>query len=220
MKKPISVSRVLAVGAAAVMALTLAGTAFAGTNNGAPSGSHYNLNIIGVPQNKTADMTGSNGHVIFVPLQGKTQIDLTEGDTFQVIDANGTDGAASFMLPNPDPTNSGVTDYSVYARALGIPGGSAEMQTCAITDNTTVCSQYTLDVKRSAGQSKFENVSKELLYIYVASDVYVNGQLVLPAGRYPLFDDALENYFWSYTNNGLKLLQLRFYPISTTVPTS
>src|SRR5438445_10399461 len=40
------------------------------TGNGAPSGAHYNLNIIGVPRDKTADMTGDNGHRIFVPLWG------------------------------------------------------------------------------------------------------------------------------------------------------
>jgi hypothetical protein len=26
-----------------------------------------------------------------------------------------------------------------------------------------------------------------------------------------LFDRCFENYFWNYDNNGLKLLQLRFY---------
>lgn len=32
--------------------------------NGAPSGPHYNLNIIGVENVKKADMTGSNRHTI------------------------------------------------------------------------------------------------------------------------------------------------------------
>jgi hypothetical protein len=32
--------------------------------NGAPSGAHYTLNIIGVPKNKTADMTNNSGHRI------------------------------------------------------------------------------------------------------------------------------------------------------------
>ena len=39
-----------------------------GNGNGVPSGAHYDLNLIGVPQGKTADMTGDNGHRIFVPL--------------------------------------------------------------------------------------------------------------------------------------------------------
>ena len=32
----------------------------------------------------------------------------------------------------------------------------------------------------------------------------------------PLFSSLGTDYFWSYDNNGLKLAQLRFYPISTT----
>src|SRR5436309_16112070 len=49
------------------------------TGNGAPSGPHYNLNIIGVPKTKTADMTNSDGHTIFVPLDGSTKILLSPG---------------------------------------------------------------------------------------------------------------------------------------------
>ncbi|MDA1128364.1 MAG: hypothetical protein O2913_06675 [Chloroflexi bacterium] len=36
--------------------------------------------------------------------------------------------------------------------------------------------------------------------------------------RVALFDAALEGYFWDYDNNGLKIVQLRFYEIPTTVP--
>lgn len=35
--------------------------------------------------------------------------------------------------------------------------------------------------------------------------------------RYPLVSDALSSYFWSYDNQGLRLAQLRFYEVSTTV---
>jgi len=65
------------------------------TGNGAPSGAHYNLNIIGVSKGKSSDMTGDNGHRIFVPLSGTTKIMLSEGD-FAVLDGNGTDGSAAF----------------------------------------------------------------------------------------------------------------------------
>lgn len=182
------------------------------TGNGAPSGSHYNLNLIGVPREKSADMTGNNGHRIFVPLEGSTKILLTEGD-FQVLDANGTDGSASFQLPNPDPENDGVTEYSVYARALGTPGGSSRTTTCA-TDPTTgdeYCSVESMVMVRESGRSRFENVSRQLLYIY--ADIDGDGDIE----RVPLFGDELEDYFWQYDNNGLKLVQLRFYPISTDV---
>jgi len=187
------------------------------------NGAHYNLNIIGIPKEKTAAMDDNNGHRIFVNLEGNTKIMLGEGETFQVLDANGTDGnGAKFQLPNPDPDNNGVTEYSVYARALGKPGGKADMTTGATDpgedsifgtdDDEIVYSMFVLQVERTKGRQKFVNVSKELLYIYLDLDEDGN-----PDERYHLFDDALLDYFWSYDNNGLKLLQLRFYEIPTNV---
>ncbi|MGE5186198.1 MAG: hypothetical protein ACM31C_29285 [Acidobacteriota bacterium] len=172
------------------------------TGNGSLSGAHYNLNIIGMAQGKTANMT--SGGRIFVELTGTTKIMLDEGD-FAVIDANGTDGTAAFQLPSPDPTGSGSTTYSVYARALGTPGGSSVTTTCA-TDPTTgevVCSTDSMVLVRDGGTSKFTNVSKDLLYITAVID-----------GRtqtVPLFDSRLQDFFWSYDNNGLRIAQLRFY---------
>ena len=198
-----------AIAAALTMVFPAAGK---GGGNGAPSGSHYNLNIIGVSKNKTADMSGNNGHRIFVPLSGKSKILLGEGD-FKVLDANATDGSAKFQLPNPDPENDGYTVYSVFARALGKPGGQSTTTTCA-TDPTTgedYCSTESMVMIRKKGKSTFSNVSRELLYIY--ADLDGDGTVE----RMPLFDDRLEDYFWSYDNNGLKLLQLRFYPVSTNV---
>jgi hypothetical protein len=180
--------------------------------NGAPSGAHYNLNILGVAKNKSADMTGNNGHRIFVALTGKSKIMLAEGP-FAVLDANGTDGQARFQLPAPDPENDGITEYSVFTRALGKPGGSSTMTTCA-TDPTTgdeYCSIYSTVSVRTKGKSSFSNVSRELLYAYV--DLDGDGTVE----RYPLFDDTLEEYFWDYDNQGLKLLQMRFYPVPTNV---
>ena len=186
------------------------GQAFRG--NGAPSGSHYQLNIIGVPKSKSTEMSGNQGRRIFVPLQGKSRILLGEGE-FQVLDANGTDGSASFQLPAPDPDGDGVTEYSVFARALGKPGGSSKLTSCA-TDPVTgeeICSLESLVSVRAKGKSSFSNVSRELLYVSV--DLDGDGRIE----NIPLFDDRLEDYLWSYDNNGLKLLQLRFYDLSTDI---
>jgi hypothetical protein len=208
-----------------LLVLALAVPAFAGEKgNGAPSGPHYNLNLIGVPKDKTAEMTGNNGARIFMPLWGKANIWLCNssdpagecyGMDFAVLDANGTDNdGASFALPEPDPTNSGTSSYSVFARALGTPGGKATMNTCA-TDPVTkevVCSMYVLNLDRS--KKGFVNVTKELLYIYWDNDADGVAEV-----RVPLFYDTLEDYFWAYDNQGLKLAQLRFYPgVQTTVP--
>jgi hypothetical protein len=189
--------------------------AVAARSQAVPSGSHYSLNLIGMPKGKTADMTGNNGHRIFVNLFGKTRILLGEGE-FQVLDANGTDGSASFQLPAPDPENDGVTAYSVWARALGKPGGNAGMVTAA-TDPTTGETIYSMETTvfvRSTGKSSFSDISKYLLYVY--ADLDGDGT----AERYPLFDEALQDYFWEYDNNGLKLLQMRFYPVASDVNTA
>jgi hypothetical protein len=182
----------------------------AARGSGAPSGSHFNLNIIGVPTGKT--MSGGSGNVIFVPETGSTKIMLSEGD-FAVLDKNGTDGQAAFQLPNPDPTNSGTTTYSVFARALGKPGGSSTTTTCA-TDPTTgevFCSIFSSVLVRSSGKQTFTNVSKELLFLF--ADLDGDGTVE----RFNLFNSALTDFFWQYDNNGLKLAQLRFYQVPTTV---
>jgi hypothetical protein len=184
--------------------------------NGAPSGAHYDLNIHGVVQGGSAS-TGSNGHDIFVPLQGKCNISLSPGG-FQVLDPNCLDGNAAFQLPNPvasTTTTTITTTYSVWVRALAKPGGSSSTTTCA-TDltGTLVCStaQFVTVVTRSNGKSVFSNATSSLLFVSQC----INGQLT----RTPLFASTLQNYFWSYDNNGLKLLQLRFYQLPTTVTAS
>jgi hypothetical protein len=198
----------------AALVIGLFGRPASATGNGAPSGSHYNLNIIGVKNPKTSSMDDSQRHTLFVPLVGNCQISLVVGD-YQVVDGNCFDGdGATFQLPNPDPDGDGTTTYSVFARALGKPGGSSVTTTCATdpTDGTTVCSVISLELTREAGQSQFKNASKYLLYIY--ADINEDGNLE----RVSLFDPALQGYFWDYDNNGLKLAQLRFYECATIVP--
>ena len=186
------------------------------TGNGAPSGPHYNLNIHGVAKGGSAS-TGSSGHDIFVPLQGQCKIALSPGD-FQVLDPNCLDGSAGFQLPNPvgsTTTTSITTVYSVWARALAKPGGSSSTTTCAYDmTGTLVCStgQYVMVQTRKSGQSVFSNVTADLLFVSQCID----GKLT----RTPLFDSTLQNYFWQYDNTGLKLLQLRFYQVPTTVDAS
>jgi len=224
MKKLIAI--VLAV---ALLAVLVPGIALAGkdvTGNGCPSGPHYNLNIIGVDNPKNANFDGGNGHRIFVQLGKKnetkrTVINLVEGD-FAVTDVDGTDGYAAFQLPNPDPTNSGTTEYSVYIRVLGKPGGKIKMTTCA-TDPVTgeeVCSDLqVIEVRDSPahGKNKFNNVCAELLYIYAWVWNEAKGEYEYM--RVPLFSALLEEYLWKYDNNGCKLAQLRFYPgVATEVP--
>lgn len=177
------------------------------TGNGAPNGAHYNLNVIGVPKTKTADIT--SGNRIFVPLEGVCKINLTPGD-FSVLDGNCTDNSpAAFQLPNPDPDGDGITNYTVWARPLGKPGGKATATTCA-TDPTTgeeLCSIESSAFVRTKGKSSFTDVSKGFLTILADLD----GDPATAPERVSIFDDRLQDYFWNYDNKGLKLLQIRFY---------
>jgi hypothetical protein len=179
--------------------------------HGGLNGPHYNLNIIGVPKDKTADMDGNQGHRIFVKLWGNSKIMLAEGEDFQVLDANGTDGdGAKFQLPDPFPDSDLVSTYVVYARALGTPGGWSYTTTCYEDESgEVVCSGDTLYLERKHGQPKFRDVSKELLTLWVDTDD--DG---VPDTRIGLFDEEAYQYFWDYDNYGLKLAQLRFYPVS------
>jgi hypothetical protein len=204
------------------------------TGNGAPSGAHYNLNIIGVPKAKSPDFTGGSGHRIFVALgktgeAANTRINLTPGE-FAVTDANGTDGSAGFQLPNPDPDGDGETSYLVYARALGKPGGKATMQSCYEDATGEWCAVdfaggvEPITLTRSKGPSKFQNVSKDLLFVdyctaWAAGDDGIPGTAddeCTTVVQMPLFGDELLSYFWSYDNEGLKLAQLRLYEVAAT----
>lgn len=181
--------------------------------NGAPNGAHYNLNIIGVPKDKTATMDDNNGHRIFVKLWGNVKIMLAEGDDFRVLDANGTDGnGAKFQLPDPDPDDDMITTYAVFARALGKPGGWSNMNTGFVDEyGDFYYSLDTLTLERGHGNQKFTDVSQELLTIY--ADINDDGI----AEQIGLFDDDTYEYFWNYDNHGLKLVQLRFYEIASDV---
>jgi hypothetical protein len=222
--KRIRLIRALASIAAVALLAPAASATHGSTGNGAPNGEHYTLNIIGVAKDKSASMTDSNRRTIFVDLEGKTRINLTEGE-FKVLDGNGTDGVAAFQLPvaDSDPTandgqGTGETTYSVFARALGKPGGSAKVALCAEdpADGSLVCNtgDVVVELARGKGKSSFSNVSKELLYLW---DVDIDGDGTIDYKRLPLFSDLLEDYFWDYDNNKLRLAQLRFYQCSTNV---
>jgi len=190
------------------------------TGNGAPSGSHFTLNIIGVEKGNSVDNSNSQGRRIFVPLgtNGTASCDifLHEGD-YAVTDYNCLDGDrdADFWLPDPD-NGDGTLAYSVWVRALGGNNkGSATIRTCftEVSTNETWCNAGDLIVPLSkVTPPKFTDVSKQLLQVCVDTDPTLTEDLNLV----PLFSSLSKDEFWHYENTGLRLAQLRFYPISTT----
>jgi len=211
--KKIFAGLVLATLVATMVATTLAKPADKG--NGAPSGAHFNLNIIGVPKEKNMP-EGLGGNVIFVAL-GKseaitTRIHLEMGDEVAVLDKDGTDRSATLQLPDPypDDVSPGINTgeeavYKIYVRALGKPGGSATITSGFIDEfGGEWLSLESVEVTRTKGQSKFSDQTLKLTTIYVdITDDDVDNPL-----RYNLFGNELWDYFWDYDNNGLKLLQI------------
>jgi len=181
---------------------TISQVTYAGTGNGAPSGPHYNLNLIGVKKTDQLPNDENNGHRIFINLQGKSKIYLQQGDDFGVIDADATDGKAIYQLP-------GANGYTVWVRTAGKPGGNGQLYTCAEDElGNEICSMNVINLSREKGQKKFQDVTAELTQ--VCADFDGDGDIEC----YSIFDAAFEGYLWEYDNNGLKVIQLRFYPIT------
>jgi hypothetical protein len=226
-----------------LLALAVVLPAYSQTGNGAPSGAHYNLNIIGVSKGKTANLTNSDRHTIFVALGSKnngvsTSIYLTQGP-FQVCDGNGFDQAydcngtpisvngsnklgAVFQLPCDTATVGGTTTgtcpsgtseaYSVWARALGGPGGSATITTCAYDNTgTLVCSTENAVLVRGSGKQMFKDVTTDLTTLSCTAGT-AGCPCLTGTCTFEIFDSSFEQFLWDYDNQGLRLAQVRFYP--------
>ncbi len=189
-------------------------------------GPHFNLNIIGVPHDKMAGFfDNTSRHTIFIPLYTDWYVDpcVTFGpnsnrgevtgwvselpekgvrlrigpspdSTFSVVDGNATDDKyAEFLMP---ATPNG---YDVYISGKGKPGGCLDIDAYAVDSTDITTTMYFIghvDVDRKTGQPSWQN-AKWLLY---------------SGGGAPYFADPYDLYFWQLYNNGLRLMQVRFYP--------
>lgn len=197
----------------AVVLLLVLGALPASAGNGAPNGPHFNLNLIGVPQGKTGDF--DSGRRIFIPLEGKVDIYLQEGD-FAVVDGNGTDGEAMFQLPDPaDADGNGLLEYSVWVRPVA-GKGQISFQSCFSEFETGQVWCYAGSLVQNLKKvtpPKFTDVSRDLLQ--VCADVDPD-PLVTDLELVPLFSDLGEEYFWHVDNDGMRNVQMRFYDLQTT----
>jgi hypothetical protein len=237
------------------LSLTLGyGFALAGKDlrgNGFPNGKHYNLNIIGVPQDKEVPtMTGSHRHTIFVPLNSgddvgrKVKIKYVvnpDENEFRVVDGNATDdNVAVIQVPfeycdlESNDSCTELLSFMVYARGLGKPGqdtGAVVTAECeyelSVVDplgtegltceDTLLLGEFEInrprkkprtvditDIFRATGCLDF-NVEGEEGYGECSSgDLEFSNIWIF---NIPYLDE----YMWDYDNNGLKLMQVRFY---------
>jgi hypothetical protein len=210
------------------------------------SGPHWNLNIIGVPKDKSASMDQSGRHTVFVPLDSGEDVgrkvkiyyerNLDDPNKFNVSDGNATDDdEATIQVPFEFCVDeaSGCTEllsFDVYAVGLGKPGGAAIVTVdCTYSDDVVndggtaglECEDTVLlgsiEIKRTNnGKNKPSRVDiTNLFRVTGCLDQVEDG--VCDAGDLKfknlwIFNiQALQEYFWDYDNNGLKLLHIRFY---------
>jgi hypothetical protein len=229
--------RVLRVFFAAALVLALASPLLAQNNNPCPGDKEYQFNIIGVKYAKKTDLTDNNGHRIFVPLNGKTQIYMTGdtdtdttglqcGNNFDVLDANGTDGSAWILVPC-DPLDADNLDpevcFEVYATPLGTPGGSTDVNVYCDFDDTCLncdidggdCATGDIDftLEGHSGKPRTQNITSAFR---ASGCIDVDGSLDCNAGDIMFNNEWIFNieqllyYYWDYDNHGNKLVNIRF----------
>jgi len=181
----------------------------------------FKMNIIGVDKGKNPPMNNTSRKTIFVKLNDRSDILLTQG-AFSVCDGNSWDQAydclgnkignligSVFQLPcnlnvPADITCVAGTEqacYDVYFRALGTPtpNGGVTITTCGeLADGTMrVCSsENTGLISRNHGKPTFTKVTNQLTSIVA----FINGIIQ----RTALFTDAFQQFLWQYDNQGLR----------------
>ena len=105
----------------------------------------------------------------------------------------------------------------------GKPNGKATLQSCFTDTTGTWCAAdfaggvAPIELGRTHGQQVFQNVTKDLLYVDVCIAFDATTGACTKTDQIPLFSDDTKSYLWDYENTGLKLAQLRFYEVPTTV---
>ena len=225
-----------------VLAVLLFIPVVSATGNGAQSGPHFNLNIIGKYNLKNADAdvkTATGTHVIFCPLTRNEdvacRIYLTEGD-YQVLDGNGIDGVARFQIPDPYADGADLDDataadarYRIYVRVLGTPGGIGKITAGLCEAAEDVCisdsegfwlSEEYLPLASHSPSNKESPNQKFVDATHVLTTINVDGHHIglFETDPFHLGDtlgDTEYAYFWDIVNKDMKVIQMRFYPVAT-----
>lgn len=219
----------LILAVAVIAGLTLAVPMFAQVGQGL-SGPHYNLNIIGVKNPKTTPMDDTDRHTLFVPLSGSVKISYVAGTEFQVLDGNCTDADGCTIEVPSDPL--GDLCYDVFATGLGKPNAGQVIvnASCTIDGLIGSCADAllldTFTVDRPKGKPRRHDISEVFRATGCVDLGGVEGVCDtgdLQFNNVWIFNiPQLLEYFWDYTNTGLKLMQVRFYETTcgsfTTVP--
>jgi hypothetical protein len=175
-------------------------------------------------------MTDTSRHTLFVPLSGSVKITYIAGTEFQVLDGNCTDADGCTIEVPSDPL--GDLCYDVYATGLGKPNAGQVIvnASCTIDGLIGSCADAllldTFTVDRPKGKPRRQNISDVFRATGCVDLGGVEGVCDtgdLQFNNVWIFNiPQLLDYFWDYTNTGLRLMQVRFYQTTcgsfTTVP--
>lgn len=168
-----------------------------------------------------------------------------QDDIFRVLDANATDrNGAEFTMPDDVYTSYRVYARALGKPGGKAAITLCANETDETVDGEypddveTWCSINQAVLEREKGQPKAEDVTDALFTMTILVDfadmeleekdyqlagcfaseglLSVGQNLDTQVFDVPIFHSCFEDYFWNYDNNGLKLLQLRFYRVLTS----
>jgi hypothetical protein len=220
-----------------IIAVFSTGTAFA--VNGAPSGPHFNVNIIGHPKGGIGG-DDSSGHSIMIPLRNVqsreglicnvdgvqlvddiaptwetseptgAKIYFVAGDHFEIIDRDGTDSDGATIKVPVDPV-TGDIKFDIYMRVLGKPNTCMNINAYAYDlEQNLWFKAGSVYVSRKSGKSTFVRAI-DLFRVWFCTVDPLTNKCADAGANLSVFNDVFDNYFWNILNDGTRLLQVRLY---------
>lgn len=167
----------------------------------------------------TDDTADSLAYYNLEPAKGAKLV-FTPAEDFAIVDRDGTDGYAEIEIPtvidtNGDDPNDRVLAVDVYVRILGKPNRCMRINGYADDmDQSLWFWSGRVELKRKTGQSTFVKVNN--LFNVWWCEVGDDGDCVGGTTQeLSVFDSSFANYFWDVQNNGVRNVQVRFYPITS-----
>ncbi|MBN1683255.1 hypothetical protein JW865_06865 [Candidatus Bathyarchaeota archaeon] len=193
------------------------------------SGIHFNLNVHGVPvgiSKPVPDDSGIGRHSVFVPLSNYNLSIAMMGNEWQVPDCDATeDGELSIILPKEVavewdeygvPTKYKTAKaYNVYVVCLGKPSSDSNVvldpKATFVDDGKVYYLKEKITITgHRKGQPTWYNATSLFL---VDIEETIDGSTITTPDQWIFDVESLLNYWWDVTNSGVRLMQVRFYPI-------
>lgn len=198
--KSTALTLALALAAASAAPLSAAGIGTLARNK------VYSVNIIAYencPKTENSQRIAVKADFTDTNVVGNTKVNLTKtnkifltpGETFRVLRSNACNTTTGARLQLPPETGD---EFQVWVRLVGPPDSSIDVFLCAVDPDTDliVCDSDHLAKTRLTGKGEpsFTDATNALLRF----------------GALPLFDEGLEDYFWSWNTSGKPHAQVWF----------